>query len=247
MHVFALGLRLGRDEQWGVLMIKLLGRAVIPTLSLVALLGMFVSPAMASSYIVTAAGGPYQLQANGTYGGTNGGASAAYYSADFAESVVSCNCAGTTYGFYFTISTETDYLNISEPYKTISPLVPGSIEGFNLTIETYLSGTPPSITPTATEGPYLVWDTTGFSLAFSTPGNYYVTLNLECGDTSSCNNVPDGVDPSNFINLTPENEDSIISLNSTPIPAAFPLFASGLGVVGLLARRRKRNTAALAA
>jgi hypothetical protein len=34
--------------------------------------------------------------------------------------------------------------------------------------------------------------------------------------------------------------------SATPLPAAFPLFASGLGVVGLLARRKKRK-AALAA
>lgn len=33
-------------------------------------------------------------------------------------------------------------------------------------------------------------------------------------------------------------------LNSTPLPAALPLFAGGLGLVGLLARRRKRKAAA---
>ncbi len=39
-----------------------------------------------------------------------------------------------------------------------------------------------------------------------------------------------------------------VALSNTPLPAALPLFAGGLGVVGLLARRRKRkNTAALAA
>ena len=37
-------------------------------------------------------------------------------------------------------------------------------------------------------------------------------------------------------------------LNATPIPAALPLFATGLGVLGWAARRRKRKTvAALAA
>jgi hypothetical protein len=34
------------------------------------------------------------------------------------------------------------------------------------------------------------------------------------------------------------------ALTATPLPAAFPLFAGGLGVIGLLARRRKRKNAA---
>jgi len=32
-----------------------------------------------------------------------------------------------------------------------------------------------------------------------------------------------------------------IDVTSTPIPAALPLFATGLGVLGLLASRRKRK------
>ena len=35
--------------------------------------------------------------------------------------------------------------------------------------------------------------------------------------------------------------------NATPLPAALPMFAGGLGVVGLLARRRKRKAAVAAA
>ncbi|HZL39189.1 MAG TPA: hypothetical protein VFC45_02795 [Pseudolabrys sp.] len=35
--------------------------------------------------------------------------------------------------------------------------------------------------------------------------------------------------------------------NTTPLPAALPLFASGLGVMGFLVKRRKRKVAALAA
>ena len=48
------------------------------------------------------------------------------------------------------------------------------------------------------------------------------------------------------------NADGVLGqtngVSATPLPAALPLFAGGLGLVGLLARRRKRkNAAALAA
>ena len=53
--------------------------------------------------------------------------------------------------------------------------------------------------------------------------------------------------------LIPDNTGSLdISVTgdvvaTTPLPAALPLFATGLGGLGLLARRRKRKTAAIAA
>src|SRR5664279_1282581 len=44
------------------------------------------------------------------------------------------------------------------------------------------------------------------------------------------------------------NDDSFVftnvSTSTTPLPAALPLFAGGLGMIGLLAKRRKRNNAA---
>jgi hypothetical protein len=44
------------------------------------------------------------------------------------------------------------------------------------------------------------------------------------------------------------NQNTVGGNNSaTPLPAALPLFATGLGALGLLARRRKRKAAALAA
>jgi hypothetical protein len=48
-------------------------------------------------------------------------------------------------------------------------------------------------------------------------------------------------DDSGFMNL----DD--VSVTQTPLPAALPLFAGGLGVMGLLARRRKRKAATVAA
>jgi hypothetical protein len=40
---------------------------------------------------------------------------------------------------------------------------------------------------------------------------------------------------------------TVASVAPTPLPAALPLFGAGLGLVGLLARRRKQKTAAVAA
>jgi hypothetical protein len=38
-----------------------------------------------------------------------------------------------------------------------------------------------------------------------------------------------------------------VSVDPTPLPATLPLFATGLGALGLLGWRRKRNAAAIAA
>jgi hypothetical protein len=50
-----------------------------------------------------------------------------------------------------------------------------------------------------------------------------------------------------FTHISALTFEAVIPSSETPVPAAFPLFASGLGVLGLLARRRKRKAAALAA
>ena len=57
----------------------------------------------------------------------------------------------------------------------------------------------------------------------------------------------EGTDPNNFSNDNSGNYLGTESL-ATPIPAAFPLFATGLGALGLLGWRRKRkNVAAIVA
>src|ERR1700733_11928326 len=176
----------------GVLMIKLLGRATIPALLLGAALGMPVNPAMALTDCSICSPGTYALTEGGTYGGLMGSAEESYISSDFANSDIENNGNGTTYGFYFTIGTGTEYLNVSEGSTD-------KIEGFYITTETYTTGTPPSITPASTVGPLLYNDTNGISLSFAAAGNYYVTINLLCGDQSACTT---GGDPSNDISLT---------------------------------------------
>jgi hypothetical protein len=54
-------------------------------------------------------------------------------------------------------------------------------------------------------------------------------------------------DNSNNVNAEFRGDLSITQVSATPLPAAFPLFAGGLGVMGLLTRRRKRKVSALAA
>ena len=55
-----------------------------------------------------------------------------------------------------------------------------------------------------------------------------------------------------LIYVTDTNGDTamitgVTNISSTPLPAALPMFAGGLGFVGYLSRRKKRNTSARAA
>ena len=63
------------------------------------------------------------------------------------------------------------------------------------------------------------------------------------------------IDNTSFTSVLVTSPDNVLDLNvvysevaQTPLPAALPLFAGGLGAMGLLGWRRKRkNSAALAA
>ncbi len=75
-----------------------------------------------------------------------------------------------------------------------------------------------------TSGPSLTY--TLLSNEVLAAGNYIISTFLAIGNV---------VDPNYQINF---------SLNQSPIPAALPLFATGLGAFGLLGWRRKRKNAA---
>jgi hypothetical protein len=68
-------------------------------------------------------------------------------------------------------------------------------------------------------------------------------INLSAGETIDLALFPDSNGYGTFV-LTDLTIDLTPSF-STPLPAAFPLFVPGLGVIGLLSWRRKRRMAAV--
>jgi hypothetical protein len=70
-----------------------------------------------------------------------------------------------------------------------------------------------------------------------------------CGVASDCGTVGrDTAFGANDVGAASVRDDpGSWSVSTTPLPAALPLFASGLGALGLLGWRRKRKVAALAA
>jgi len=55
-----------------------------------------------------------------------------------------------------------------------------------------------------------------------------------------------GITPDTYVYTLP-NDTITVQFSPTPLPATLPLFASGLGLLGLLGWRRKKKAAALAA
>ena len=223
--------------------------SAISALSFAAVLGLPVTPASAMSYPpgtyqLTLVPGTYPSESGQTSGGgcvgtPGSGGTCPYIPADFAHSDVENGGNGTTYNFYFTVgSSSTDYLNVSAPST-------GTLEGFDVSIFTYTGGT--AGPDTAVSGPTLINDSTGISLAFTAGAsavNYYVELNLYCGDAQACTTGGD-IDPTNDISFTGTASYGVVS--ATPLPAALPMMAAGLVFLGSLSRRRKRNSAAVAA
>jgi hypothetical protein len=87
-------------------------------------------------------------------------------------------------------------------------------------------------------------DSNGLGIYGNTDGTNFNLFYGSCGDNivSYCL-VTGGNHPGSLASLSLE----VTEVTPTPLPAALPLFASGLGALGLLGWRRKRKAAALAA
>jgi len=91
----------------------------------------------------------------------------------------------------------------------------------------------------------LVGATDTLAIILNTSASCGNGFTCDFGDTAGVNfNLPQGVS----FNSNLGSGVFLTQSSATPLPAALPLFATGLGAIGLLGRRRKRkNTAALAA
>jgi hypothetical protein len=127
-----------------------------------------------------------------------------------------------------------DIIVNSSPYSTLDNTVL-NLNGWELDVANSSLNHQTSILFTFTR---VVLDSlTGF-----TGGNIttWFVQNYPCSNANGCNNgLPQGEGGTILAVST--------DLGSTPLPAALPLFASGLGALGLLGSRRKRKNAAITA
>ncbi len=164
----------------------------------------------------------------------------------FIDNSCGSSCGITTSGITKFLETDNGLASFTTPDKlTITPAA--GVTEIGLTYGTFDFGnfTPTSIsaTVTATGG-----GTATFSLSNSADTEQFVGLSSNVALTSI---VLSGVAPcqvsgdrcfaqSGEIDLIEVTQNTV---SSTPLPAALPLFAGGLGLMGLLTKRRKQKSA----
>jgi hypothetical protein len=131
--------------------------------------------------------------------------------------------------------------------------VTGTINGESITGLANFGGSDDVIyLPPNQPGGYSIADNFGIALAlsdgdinfsgYSSPSTYLINSSSSSSVTASSCGIGGCSSVDSFtLTLTPE------SVSATPLPAALPLFAGGLGMLGLFSRRKKRMGAALAA
>ena len=137
-------------------------------------------------------------------------------------------------GIFQNITTTAGLLNFSASVASYDQQFNASAGVF----EALLDGTVmASWDPGEINGPTVLRDTLSFSTAV-TAGSYQLEI-LITRPFNSCGN---GCTPNEYVTNISATED----MAATPLPAALPLFASGLGALGLLGWLRKRKAQAAA-
>ena len=126
-----------------------------------------------------------------------------------------------------------------DPINTIN-YIEGSLNGQTITglVDPTISGLPNKLYP---DNPDFVLDDLGFQFVVDNTEklriNAYFYLSCQCQFYTLWHDMADG-------SLGTGGEFAIAPVAPTPLPAALPLFATGLGALGLLGWRRKRKHAA---
>jgi hypothetical protein len=210
---------------------------------------LIASVALATVFMAITQAGAATYTYTGVYSPGNDGNN--YY----ASAAVDLSCAGPcSSGIYTEGGTLTSFtLSIDGPSPSNAPVFSISSSDLNYisSADPTLFGFPSYLTLSNVGGVITItnWsvfaDTTGdpaLNFAIYTIGNDPINFTQDY--------YADGSISSGTLNANPGvwTGPGITSATATPLPAALPLFAGGLGVMGLLARRRKRkNTAAIAA
>jgi hypothetical protein len=113
-------------------------------------------------------------------------------------------------------------------------------------------GSPPSLTFTDITFQEQITDDYAVTLKDTTNTyNLFLVLDNPLPANPLFTGQPVTVDSDTFVFVVSTGNNVAVSftgsLTATPLPAAFPLFAGGLGVMGLLGRRKKQKAAAVAA
>jgi hypothetical protein len=157
------------------------------------------------------------------------------------------HAAATTYTY-----TGNDFTNVTSPFTT-SDSISGTLTfatplGPNLSNQAV---TPTSFSFTDGEDTFTNLNATGtlfinfYTNSAGVPTHWYIVIDTANAEMFTNYNHNGNAGDEGAINFTTEAYNSqdpgSFSVSTTPLPAALPLFATGLGAMGLLGWRRKRK------
>jgi hypothetical protein len=143
--------------------------------------------------------------------------------------------ANTIMLFFATVGTVTPTLDL--PFTTTGLVGGGAINAGQSGTATYNSDS------TYTAGtPMFGYGTAGSPLWLAPSTLTIKSFELDFTDATGATTFSSMIVPGSF-----SNDGNTFTITYTPLPAALPLFAGGLGLLGMFARRRKQKVSAIAA